>query len=57
MNDLTRLPKHEKKLLSDLAVHIIEHKWPVKDNDQDIFNFIFECNSFLKGFFLIGKHK
>ena len=54
MNDLAQLSISDRSKLSELASDLINAKWPAKDNDYDIFNFIFECNGFLKGFFLIG---
>ncbi len=38
----------------EVASDMLKHKWPKEDNDLGIFRFIFECNSFLIGFFQIG---
>lgn len=55
MNDLINLSKHNRDELSHLADEIIDKKWPAKENEQDLFNFIFECYNFLCVFFLMGK--
>lgn len=54
MNQLADLGKENMNALSNLANEIIDKKWPAKDNDSDLFNFVFECFNFLRVFFLIG---
>ena len=56
MNDLLYFSKNNFSQLSYLADEIIAKKWPAKENEQDLFNFIFECFNFLRVFFLIGKN-
>jgi hypothetical protein len=41
-------------MLSRLADEVIARKWPKKENEIEIFNFIFECNHFLAAFFYLG---
>ena len=54
MNALTQLQTTEKFQLSLLADEVIKKKWPKKENEIEIFNFIFDCNHFLAAFFYLG---
>lgn len=54
MNELADLGKRNLYDLSLLANEIIDKKWPVKENETDLFNFVFECFNFLRVFLLIG---
>ncbi|CAF0824304.1 unnamed protein product, partial [Brachionus calyciflorus] len=44
------------ELVSDLVNEILKTKWPAKENEFAIFNFIFECNNFLKVFVLMDSN-
>ena len=54
MNEFVSLPR-DKQLLKNLANDIINQKWPRHDDELGIFKFIFECNTFLRVFLLIGN--
>ncbi len=53
MNQLAEFSSNNN-IINELAREILNKKWPKDENDQSIFNFIFECDDFLKVFFFIG---
>ena len=54
MNKLTELANNQGRLVKELTNQVIRQKWPKEEDEIGIFRFLFECNTFLRVFVLIG---